>query len=96
MSFKEFLYESPQMVDPTSFQLDDKSKNQKFAKELISKRKEIVIDSTDYQVFRTGNLIDGYIVMINLDKPDDTQIKYLVNYKAKNFKSNLSLYNFFL
>jgi hypothetical protein len=83
-TFRQFLSESPQIVSPTDFTLEDDSKNKKLADSLLKKKVDTLEDNKDYITFVTGNGIKGYVVLI--DK-DSGLIDYLSKYQRSTFKA---------
>jgi hypothetical protein len=74
------LDEMPKLIIPTDFQLNDTAFNRKLAAELLSKKKETFEDNENYELFLTGNKINGYIVLY---LKDEKQIGYLIKYQTQ-------------
>jgi len=77
---QEGLNESPQYVDPTTFRLDDLEFNRKFVNNLLPKVKEIIEDTPDYQVLKTGDGISGWIFLYNIERKT---ADYVIQYRTK-------------
>jgi hypothetical protein len=74
----DLLFEAPELVADTTFGLTDPENNKDFARKVLRKKKEVIEDSADYEIFRTGNQ-DGYIVLyVKASK----SIGYLVRFET--------------
>lgn len=84
MRFYEFdnLGESPERIPAQQFNLDNLDANQAFLKSKINKIQEIIEDSTDYRIFRTGDKNNGWIILENYSRQT---VDYVVQIKAKNW-----------
>lgn len=82
------LYESPQIVKDTDFNLGSPESNKKRAIEFLKsgyKPEDVIDETSDYVVFRTGDN-RGYIVMIEFENgvnPNLPQINFYVKYEEK-------------
>lgn len=81
--FKELLFEAPQLVDPTTFGLEDRAKNRALAAKLISKKQETIEHADEYEIIRTGDARAGYFALIT--STEQPEIHYLVRYASKRF-----------
>ena len=71
------ITESPQWVEPTQFDLDDLTSNRKFAAEKLKKTSEIIEDTADYKMVRTGDGHNGWIFLYNVKRRTaDYAIRY--------------------
>lgn len=88
MRYNEFtnkgLFESPQIVNSTEFNLDNEESNSTFALKLLKKIKEVIIDEPKYQVVKTGDDRNGYIALITKD--DKPLINYIIKFQTSNIK----------
>jgi hypothetical protein len=81
MKINEIIFESPQVVSPTDFDLGDTIINKKFAKTLLKKVRETIEDTADYSLLRTGDDNTGYIAIY------DKYLKmlaYIVKFETDN------------
>lgn len=81
MRFRE-LFETPQWIEPTQFNLDNPEMNKKFAADQLTKASEIIEDTADYKMIRTGDGNNGWIFLYNISKQT---ADYVVQYKARNW-----------
>lgn len=78
------LFESPQIVSPTDFDLKNPDKNKELADEILSKAKEIIRETPDYYLVRTGDLNNkGYIAQIS---KSSGLITYMIKYETSQNK----------
>lgn len=77
------LREAPQAIDPTQFGLDDPAYNHQFAARLMKRVAEIIDDTPDSQLIRTGNLMNGWIMMY--DKQDQSAV-YAIQYQTRHWR----------
>jgi len=82
MKFQELLFESPQVVDLTSFCLEDLESNRRLAVELMSNEKEVIEDHREYQLIKTGDNRNGHFALIT---KANSEIGYLVRFKVKRY-----------
>lgn len=82
MKFPGFLFESPQVVDLTSFCLEDIESNRRLAVELMSNKKEVIEDHPEYQLIKTGAKGNGHFALIT---KANSEIGYLVRFKVKRY-----------
>lgn len=83
MKIKEILTKMPAMVTSDNFGFDNPEANKKWTKNVIKKQKEIIQDTADWTLFRSGNKLNGNIVLYNkkTGKGD-----YAVRYSSKDYK----------
>lgn len=83
-----WVVESPRLIDSTDFRLNDVDYNRKLAKKLSGKKKEVIEDTVLYEIFRTDDDINGYIVHINKEvkSAPNKEINYLVKYHSRPYK----------
>lgn len=79
---KDFIKESPEFVGSTEFGLEKTIINRELASKLLKKKKELIQDSDDYEIFRTGSDRNGNIVLYN---KESELIEYFVAYEALSF-----------
>jgi hypothetical protein len=84
MRFHEFdnLGESPERIPAQQFNLDNLVANQIFLKNKIDKIQEIIEDSADYRIFKTGDKNNGWIILENYSRQT---ADYVVQIKSKNW-----------
>lgn len=81
---RNLIAESPQIVAPTQFNLNDIDSNQAYLKKILrSKSIEVFDDTPERKFFRTGKGQIGFYVV--QDKETNT-IAYLIRYETKNWK----------
>jgi hypothetical protein len=71
------IFETPQVVAPTDFNLSDPATNRELAKKLVRKTTETIEDSPDYTIVRGGDQRNGNIALIN---KHSHAIDYMVHY----------------
>lgn len=77
------VFESPQMVEPTDFDLNDTDSNTERAEQYLSDDKKEVIEDTDEYIFiKNGSKNSGSFSMIS---KDDGLIKFYLRYKEKDW-----------
>lgn len=76
------FFESPQMVGPTNFALDNPAQNSAMAKSLLKKMVETIDETPNYILFRTGDDYNGNIALVN--KTNNT-LGYLVHYRQARY-----------
>lgn len=76
------LFQTPQIVAPTDFNLADATANCQLAQKLIKKKTETIEDTADYEIIRTGSVRNGNIALLN---KHNRLIDYLVHYNAKHY-----------
>lgn len=75
------LYEAPpQIVGPTDFDLSDDNANRAFAQRLLRRKKETLEDHPEFEIFLTGDLINGYIALY---LKDSGILGYVIKYHAE-------------
>ena len=77
---EQLLIESPQLVNPTNFSLDDDELNIAWGIELHKRIKETFYQKGDDIFYMTGDGTKGYLV---LQSTKDMYIDYLVRYEVK-------------
>ena len=65
MRYYQIINESPQTVQATNFIFDEPAKNRAFAADMLKKSVEVIEDTPDYILFRTGNERNGWLVLVN-------------------------------
>ncbi len=82
MKFQELL-ETPQIVGSTDFGLSNDDANRAMALRLLKKKQETLEDHPGYELFLTGNMVNGYIALYvkNLQ-----MLGYVIKYKAEKRK----------
>lgn len=88
--FDDALMESPQCaydvllrIKPTTFSLNDIDVNKNFAEKQINKVVDIIEDTSDYKIVRTGDNEKGWIFLYNINKKT---ADYVIQIKSKNWK----------
>jgi hypothetical protein len=76
------IFDTPQIVAPTDFDLADPWENRELAKKLLKKKAESIQDSVDYEIVRSGDSRNGNIALVN---KHSHAIDYLVHYTAKHY-----------
>lgn len=76
------ILEAPQSIGPTEFNLDDRAINRAFAAKQMRRVTEVIEDTPDYQLARTGDGRHGWILLYN--KHDKTA-DYVVQYETRNW-----------
>lgn len=82
MRADEIIIESPQMVEPTDFNLSNKEKNREILRDLLKKKKETYIDDVDFEIFITGDHEKGSVVLWN---KNEELIGYYVKFETKRY-----------
>jgi hypothetical protein len=77
------LYESPESVDATQFNLDDVAFNRQFAANKVPKAVEVIEDTAEYKMLRTGDGNAGWIFLYNLGRKT---VDYVIQYKTRYWK----------
>lgn len=80
MRADEIIIESPQMVEPTDFNLNNETSNREILRDLLKKKREVYIDDVDYEIFITGDHEKGSVVL--WDKKEEL-IGYYVKLETK-------------
>jgi len=78
------IYESPQMVPNTEFGLSKDASNEKFAAELLKKRKHTYEETDDKILFKTGDGVNGYIALLN---KGSSLLDYVIKYEGSKRKA---------
>jgi hypothetical protein len=76
------IFDTPQLVAPTDFNLADPIENRELAKKLLKKKTELIQDSVDYEIIRSGDNRNGNIALVN---KHSNMLDYLVHYAAKYY-----------
>jgi|ERR1035437_5696409 hypothetical protein len=77
------ILEAPQEIAPTDFNLDDRANNSAFAARQMKRVTEVIENTADYQLVRTGDQQNGWILLIN--KKDKTA-DYVVQYRVRHWR----------
>lgn len=81
MRFRE-LFESPDKIPPVNFPIEnDDVANRAFAKRIMRRVAEVIEETPDYKIVRTGDGENGWIILFNIKKET---ADYVVRYKAEN------------
>jgi hypothetical protein len=80
MRARELFEAPPEIIQPTNFGWDDDDANRTLAQRLLRRKQEILEDHPDYELFLTGDKINGYIAMY-LKKLG--LLGYAINYKVE-------------
>lgn len=78
----EELTEASREVQPTNFGLDDPARNQAFVRKNLPRVVEVIEQTPDYEIARTGDGQHGWIFLYN--KRDQT-VDYVVQYATRNW-----------
>lgn len=80
MRARELFEAPPEIVRPTDFGWNDDDANRALAKDLLRRKQETLEDHPEYELFLTGDKINGYIAMYlkNTGLPG-----YAINYKVE-------------
>lgn len=82
-SMGQLILEAPEAIGPTEFNLDDRVINRTFAAKQMKRVTEVIEDNADYQLARTGDGQNGWILLFN--KHDQTA-DYVVQYRTRRWK----------
>lgn len=76
------LFEATQEIQPTDFRLSDPAVNRAFIAKQLPQQAEIIEQTPDYKIIRTGDGNQGWIFLHNLHQ--DTA-DYVIQYKTRNW-----------